>query len=92
MIVMTAEKIIQTTAHIFSNKRDKQGRSIEDKHRYNLETLRIRREGGDTFKRLLFLLYFGTTMQEWWEVSCRHGPTLVWMLSVCVRACNSMLT
>jgi len=87
-MVMMAEEIIQTAAHIFSNVRDKTGRSIEDKHRYNLETLRIRQEGGDTFKRWLFLLYFGTTFREWFEVSCWHGPTLVWMLSVCVRACN----
>ena len=85
---MMAEQILQTAAHIFSNVRDEAGRSIEDKHRYNLETLRIRREGGDTFKRWLFLLYFDTTMQEWFEVSCWHGPTLVWMLSACVRACN----
>ena len=87
-MVMMTEQINQVGAHIFSNVRDKDGRSIEDKHRYNLETIRIRKAGGDTFKRWLFLLYFGTTYREWFEVNCWHGPTLVWMLSACVRACN----
>ena len=87
-MVMMAEQIIQTAAHIFSHVRDQDGRSIEDKHLYNLETIRIRKEGGDTFKRWLFMLYFGTTFREWYEVTCWHGPTQVRMLSSCLRACN----
>jgi len=87
-MVMMTEEINQVAAHIFSNVRDKDVRSIEDKHLYNLDTIRIHQEGGDTFKRWLFMSYFGTTYREWFEVRCWHGPTLVWMLSTCVRACN----
>jgi len=83
-----AEEINQAAAHIFTNVRDKDGRSIEDKHLYNLATIRIRQEGGDTSKRWLFMSYLGTTYREWHEVSCWRSPTLVWMLSTCVRACN----
>jgi len=68
--------------------RDKDGWSIQDKHLYNLETMRIHREGGDTFQRRLYMLYFGTTYRECHEVSCWRSPTVVWMLSTCVRACN----
>jgi len=87
-MVMMTEEINQAGAHIFTHVRDKDGWSIEDKHHYNVETMRIHREGGDTFERWLFMLYFGTTYREWHEVSCWRSPTVVWMLSTCVRACN----
>jgi len=60
---MMAAQITQTWKHIFSSVRDKDGRSIEDKHLYNLDTIRIRRQGGDTSKRWIFMLYFGTTIR-----------------------------
>jgi len=50
-MVMMVEEINQVAAHIFTNVHDKDGRSIEDKHLYNLETIRIRQDGGDTSKR-----------------------------------------
>jgi len=82
------EEIVQTAAHIFSNVRDKGGRSIEDKHRYNLDTIRIRRERGDTSKRRLFMSYLGTTFRKKEEVSCWRTPSLVWKPSTCVCVCN----
>ena len=87
-MVMMAEEINQTAAHIFTNVRDKDDRSIEDKHLYNFETIRIRQEGGDTSKHWRFMSYIGTTYREWYEVRCWRSPTLVWMLSTCVRAYN----
>ena len=69
-MVMMAEEINETAAHIFSHVRDKDGRSIKDKHLYNLETIRIYLEGGDTSMRLLFMSYIGTTYREWFQVSC----------------------
>jgi len=87
-MVMMVEEINQAAAHIFTNVHDKDGRSIEDKHLYNLETIRIRQDGGDTSERWLFMSYIGTTYREWYEVSCWRSPTLVWMMSTCVRACN----
>jgi len=48
---MMAEEVNQAGAHIFTHVRDKDGWSIEEKHLYNLETMRLHREGGDTFKR-----------------------------------------
>ena len=68
MVVMT-EEIIQTAANIFINVRDKDGRSIEDNHLYNLDTIRIRRKRGDTSKRRLFMSYFGTTIRRTKQVS-----------------------
>ena len=68
MVVMTGE-IIQTAANIFSNVRDKDDRSIEDNHLYNLDTIRIRRKRGDTSKRRLFMSYFGTTIRRTKQVS-----------------------
>jgi len=88
IVGLTAEEINQTAAHIFSHMRDKDGWSIEDKHLYNLETIRIRQEGGDTSKRLLLMSYLGTTYREKEEVNSWRSPTLVWMLSTRVRACN----
>jgi len=87
-MVMMAEDINQAGAHIFTNMRDKGGWSIEEKFAYNMETLRIHREGGDTSKRWLFMMYFGTTYRRWQQVSCWLSPTVVWMLSPCVRAWN----
>ena len=43
-MMMMAEQITQTWEHIFRHVRDKDGKSIEDKHLYNLDTIRIRRE------------------------------------------------
>ena len=88
MIVMMTAQITQTWEHIFSHVRDKDDRSIEDKHLYNLDTIRIRQDGGDTSKRLIFMSYLGTTYREEDEVSCWRTPTLVWVLSTCVRVCN----
>jgi len=85
---MMAEQITQTAANIFSHMRDKEGKSIEDKHLYNLDTIRIRRERGDTSKRRLFMSYFGTTIREKTRVSCWRTPSLVWKPSTCVCVCN----
>jgi len=90
-VVMT-EQITQTWEHIFRHERDKDGWSIEDKHLYNLDTIRIRQEGGDTSKRWLFMSYFGTTIRMKEEVSCWRTPSLVWKPSTCACVCNSMLT
>jgi len=68
-MVMMAEEINQAAAHIFTTVRDNDGQSIEDKHLYNLATIRIRREGGDTSKRWLFMSYLGTTYREDHQVS-----------------------
>jgi len=91
MVMMTAQ-VTQTWEHIFRHDRDKDGWSIEDKHLYNLDTIRIRREGGDTSKRWLFMSYFGTTIRMKEEVSCWRTPSLVWKPSTCACVCNSMLT
>ena len=69
-MVMMTEDINQAAAHIFSNILDADGWSIEDKFDYNIETLRIHREGGDTSERWLFMLYFGTTYRKWEQVTC----------------------
>jgi len=76
-MVMMTEDINQAGAHIFTNMRDKAGWSIEEKHAYNMETLHIHREGGDTSKRWLFMMYFGTTYRRWQAVSCWLSPTVV---------------
>jgi len=86
MVVMT-EQVTETWEHIFSHMRDKTGMTIEDKHLYNMDTIRIREEGGDTSGRWLYMLYFGTTIQLLERVSCWRTPSLVWKPStrVCVR-------
>jgi len=66
---MDAEEINQTAAHIFTTVRGTDGRSIEDNHLYNKATIRIRREAGDTSKRLLYMDYLGTTHRHEDQVS-----------------------
>lgn len=87
MVMMTAQ-ITQAWEHIFSHKCDKAGMTIEDKHLYNLDTIRIRREGGDTSERWLYMLYFGTTIQLLDQVSCWRTPSLVWKPSTRVCVCT----
>ena len=87
-MVMMAEEITQTAANIFSHMRNKDGKSIEDKHLYNLETIRIRRQRGDTSKRRIFMSYLGTTFRKKEKVSCWLTPLLVWKPSNCVCVCN----
>jgi len=50
--------------NIFSSMRRKDGLSVQEKHAYNMETLRIEKAGGDISKRKLFILYFGTTIRH----------------------------
>ena len=82
------EQITETAANIFSNMRDKTGRSIEDKHLYNMHTVRMRRQGADTSKRRLFMSYLGTTIRPTKKVSCRLNPSLACKPSNCVCVCN----
>jgi len=87
-MVMMAEEITQTAANIFNHMRDKDGKSIEDKHLYNLDTIRIRRQRGDTSKRRIFMSYLGTTFRKKEKVNCWFTPSLVWKPSNCVCVCN----
>jgi len=63
-LVLFAEDINQAKTNIFTCIRGKDGWSIKEKHAYNLETLRIEKAGGDTSKRKIFLMYFGTTFRH----------------------------
>ena len=83
-----AEQIAKTAANIFSHMRDKTGKSIEDKHLYNLHTIRMRRQGEDTSKRRLFMSYLGTTIRPTKKVSCWLTPSLDCKSSNCVCVCN----
>ena len=87
MVMMTAQ-ITKTWEDIFNHKRDKADMTIEDKYLYNLDTIRIRREGGDTSKRWLYMSYFGTTIRLKEEVSCWRTPSLVWKPSTRVCVCT----
>jgi len=69
-MVLFAEDINQAQTNIFTSIRDKDGWSIKEKFAYNLETLRIHQAGGDTSKRTIFLMYFGTTYRHVKQVSC----------------------
>ena len=62
--MLFAEDINQTKTNIFTCIRVKVGWSIKEKHDYNLETLRIHQAGGDTSKRKIFSMYFGTTYRD----------------------------
>ena len=61
--MLFAEDINQAKINIFTFIRGKDGWSIEEKHAYNLETVRIEKAGGDTSKRKILMMYFGTTIQ-----------------------------
>ena len=61
--------IQRATSHIFTCIRDKDGWSINDKHDYNMETLRIEKAGGDISQRKIFMDYFGTTVRGVEDVS-----------------------
>jgi len=61
-LVLFAEDINQAKTYIFSCIRGKDGWSIQQNHDYNLETLRIEKAGGDTSKRKILIMYFGTTI------------------------------
>jgi len=87
MVLMTAQ-ITETWEHIFNHKRDKTGMTIKDKHLYNLDTIRIREEGGDTSERWLYMSYFGTTIQLLEKVTCLRTPSLVWKPSTRVCVCT----
>jgi len=63
-LVLFAEDINQAKTHIFTCIRGLDGWSIEEKLAHNLETLRIDKAGGDTSKRKIFLMYFGTTYRH----------------------------
>jgi len=68
-LVLFTEDIARATSHIFTCIRDKDGWSIEEKHDYNMETLRIEKAGGDISKRKIFKMYFGTTVRDVKRVS-----------------------
>jgi len=59
-----AEDINKAKTHIFTSMRGKDGLTVQEKHAYNMETLRIRKAGGDNSKRKLFMLYFSTTFRN----------------------------
>jgi len=63
------EDIQLATSHIFTCIRDKDGWTIQEKHDYNMETLRIEKAGGDISKRKIFMDYFGTTVRDVEDVS-----------------------
>ena len=81
MVMMTAE-VTQTWEHIFSHKRDKAGMTIEDKHLYNLDTIRIREEGGDTSERWLYVVLWH------YHPAVGEGKLLAHSIS-CLEAINS---
>jgi len=66
-LVLFAEDINQTTTHIFTCIRGKDGWSIKEKYDYNLETLLINKVGGDTSKRkrIMSCMVNGTKVFVW---------------------------
>jgi len=69
-LVLFAEDIDKAKTEIFTGMRDKDGWTVEGKHAYNLETVRIEKAGGDISQRKLYMMYFGTGVSVP-EVQCR---------------------
>jgi len=92
-LVLFTEDINRDTSHIFTCIRDKDGWSIQEKHDYNMETLRIEKAGGDISKRKIFKMYFGTTCRDVEDVSfcLNHIVVCAMVLWSCVHACIWMV-
>jgi len=90
-LVLFAEDVNQAKTHIFTGIRGLDGLSIEEKLAHNLDTVRLHKAGGDTSKRKMYMMYFGTTFRHWETVSFLLNQMVVFavVLYSCVRTGNS---
>jgi len=63
-LVLSAEDINEAKTHIFTCLRGKNGLSMQQKHDYNLETVRIFKAGGDISQRHMYMMYLSTTVRD----------------------------